>query len=75
MRTALCKRSLRLESEGAAMDADMVTCPECHGEGIVYASYDAFTDDRHYLVMGACPICEGRGTVPAKQNDNNKENL
>lgn len=50
-------------------------CPECHGEGIVYASYDAFTDDRHYLVMGACPICEGRGTVPAKQNDNDKENL
>jgi len=40
---------------------------------MVYASYDAFTDDRHYLVLGACPICEGRGTVPAKQNDNNKE--
>lgn len=49
-------------------------CPECHGEGVVYASYDAFMDDRHYIVMGACPICEGRGTVPAKQNDNNKEN-
>lgn len=50
-------------------------CTECDGEGIVYASYDAFTDNCFYLVMSACPICMGRGTVPAKQNDNNKENL
>ena len=51
---------------------DVGQCPKCHGEGIVYASYDAFTDDRHYVVMGACPICEGRGTVLAQKNDNDK---
>lgn len=50
-------------------------CPECGGEGYVYGSYDATTDGRHYLVMGCCPICEGKGTVPAIKNNNDKENL
>ncbi len=50
-------------------------CPECGGEGYVYGSYDATTDGRHYFVLGACPICEGKGTVPAIKNDNDKKNL
>jgi DnaJ-class molecular chaperone len=49
--------------------ADMTMCPECNGEGIVYGSYDAATDHRHYLIMGACPICEGRGTVHKRQGE------
>lgn len=31
--------------------------------------------DPNYLVMGACPICEGGGTIPAIKNDNDKEKL
>ena len=47
----------------------MMMCPECNGEGVVYGSYDAVTDNRHYLIMGACPICEGRGTVHKRQGE------
>lgn len=38
-------------------------CPECGGEGYVYGSYDAITDGKNYHIMGACPICEGSGTI------------
>lgn len=50
--------------------SDGVICPECDGLGMVYASYEASYNDRHYLVLGACPICEGRGVL---KNDNDHD--
>ena len=47
-----------------AMEAEMKTCPDCNGDGVV----DQGTDDEQ-----RCPTCGGLGVVP--DNDDDREEV
>jgi DnaJ-class molecular chaperone len=42
------------------MEADMKTCPDCNGDGVI----DKGTDDEQ-----RCPACGGSGVVPDEEEE------
>lgn len=54
-------------TESQENSANQTTCPECNGSGTVYGYYDANYNGRFYLILGACPICSGEGTIPKEK--------
>ena len=46
--------------------ADMKTCPDCNGDGVI----EKGTDDEKQ-----CPMCGGSGSVPDDHDDKNNEKV
>lgn len=46
-----------------------IECPECHGEGLIEATYTADFDDEEYTFEEQCPICDGEGKVEVEDKN------
>jgi hypothetical protein len=57
---------LVLDAADAPWEADMKTCPDCKGDGVI----EKGTDDEQQ-----CPTCGGSGFVPDDNDDQNNEEV
>jgi DnaJ-class molecular chaperone len=63
-RTKMACHGCARHEQGSAWKADMKTCPDCNGDGVI----DKGTDDEKQ-----CPTCGGSGFVPDDNDDKNNE--
>ena len=55
-----------MKTRGGLQEADMKTCPDCKGDGVI----DKGTEDEKQ-----CPTCGGSGSVPDDNDDKSNEEI